>query len=154
MEKKDSKKKELDLSYWVQRTVGRLGKQEFHAEDTISQLPLGAVQLLICKSVTRKGENGLEKNIFKVKKKLSRKIVHVSMCPFSILCKLSLCFSVIQSFAESVYKYVDLNHDKHVDINRSSAAPYKGNLCIILCGTFNFSLRQYYKMGPYTVSCY
>lgn len=45
----------------MQRTVGRLGKQEFHAEDTISQLPLGAVQLLICKSVTRKGENGLEK---------------------------------------------------------------------------------------------
>ena len=45
----------------MQRTAERLGKQEFHGKDTISQLPLGAVKPRICKSM-RNGENVSEKN--------------------------------------------------------------------------------------------
>lgn len=86
----------------MQRTVGRLGKQEFHAEDTISQLPLGAVQLLICKSVTRKGENWLEKNIFKVKKNCLEKSC-MSVCAPSAFYANFPCASRLYSLLQKVF---------------------------------------------------
>lgn len=52
MEEEDPKKKDLDFR--VQSTVGRHGKQKFQGEDTVSQMPLSAVQLLICPSVMKR----------------------------------------------------------------------------------------------------
>lgn len=61
---KGSQEKRTRFNLPNAKNCRRHGKQEFHGKDTISQLPSGAVQLLICKGVMRKGENRLKKKTF------------------------------------------------------------------------------------------
>lgn len=85
----------------MQRTAERRGKQEFHGEHAILQWTLGAMKLLICKSVMRKGENVLEKKLSLNKIQQGGKLRMPSCAPLAFYAN----FPVLSSYMDFCRKY-------------------------------------------------